>query len=71
MRDHYPDIYRKALQVLGKEKELKSYIQYCKNKRDTSFEDYSIFVHGFLLPFFESMRLNGKLSKGKKSIMGG
>ena len=69
MRNHYPNTYRIALQVLGKQKELISYIQYCKNKRDGSFEDYSIFVHGFLVPLFESMQLNGKLNSGRKTIM--
>ena len=71
MRNNYPFVYRKALQALGKEKELKAYIQYCRNKRETSIEDYSIYVHGCLLPYFKSMRLNGKLSMGKKSIMNG
>ena len=71
LRNHYPNVYKKALQVLGKEKELKAYIKYCKSKRDTCPEDYSIYVHGFLLPLINSMRVNGKLNEGKKSIMNG
>ena len=50
LKDYYPDVYRKALDVLWKKKELKEYVQYCRKKRYAKPESFSIYVYGCLLP---------------------
>ena len=71
LRENYPDVYIKSLHVLGKKRELNAYFQYCKKQRDSGYENYSVYVHGYLLPLLRSMRHAGSLKTGKKKIFGG
>ena len=40
----------------------------CRSYRDKSWETYSLYVHGYLLPTFDQMRSEGKLKRNTKLI---
>ena len=50
--------------VSNAESEIEDYMAWCKQKRE-SIENYSLYIHGFLIPEIQKQREGGKLSKGK------
>ena len=48
------------------ESEIEDYMALCKQMRE-SVENYSLYIHGFLIPEIQKQREGGKLSKGKLS----
>ena len=58
------------LRFLDQKSSVQKYIMDCKVHENASKEDeslnYSLFVHGNLLPWFDDLRKEGKLKKGKQ-----
>ena len=50
--------------VSNAESEIENYMTWCKQMRQ-SVENYSLYIHGFLIPEIQKQREGGKLSKGK------
>ena len=50
--------------VSNAESEIEAYMAQCKQMRE-SVENYSLYIHGFLIPEIQKQRDGGKLSKGK------
>ena len=41
----------------------------CKEHEDSNIKKYSTYVHGYLLPWFQSLRESGQLTIGSKLLM--
>ena len=53
--DHYPSLYHFALKHFKQYKELKDYMQECKNLENFPGIPikYSLYIHGYLIPWFQ------------------
>jgi len=70
LQHHYPGVFIAALKHMDrrdKDKELQSYSDYCKQQRD-SIEEYSLYVYGYLEPWFRELQEAGKLTDGEKQL---
>ena len=61
LRKKYTCLYVFALRSLGKEDELEDFTNMCKKYKKGKAENYSIYIHGYLLPWLEEQRATGQL----------
>lgn len=55
------------LKAEGKDSELNEFMIECKQyKREDDIYKYSLYVHGWLIPYLDKMRKEGRLTKVKK-----
>ena len=50
---------------MDKQKDLKDYMDHCKKLRGGDHGQYTLYIYGFLLPWLQEQREQGKLVKGK------
>ena len=62
----YPCLYIFILKELNFTEKLEHYKLKCKGLEEVNHQ-YSLYVHGFLIPYLEELREGGKLTKGKVS----
>ena len=54
------------LKAEGKDSELNEFMIECKQyKKEDDIYKYSVYVHGWLIPYLDKMRREGRLTKGK------
>ena len=54
------------LKAEGKDSELNEFMIECKQyKKEDDIYKYSLYVHGWLIPYIDKMRREGRLTKGK------
>ena len=64
LKKNYPCLAIFVLKGMGMDAEITKYMQECKTyERD--FRRYSIYIHGYWLPWLEMQRVAGKIKKGK------
>ena len=66
LSQQYPCLYMFMLTFLKKPDQLKEYIENCKSYKD-DLKNYSLFIHGYLIPWYDQQRSSGKLKIGKNS----
>ena len=69
MRRHFPHLYLICLEVFDRRWKAAQYRADCRKYRDAYYESYSTYVHGYLLPWFQSLRESGQLTIGSKLLM--
>ena len=62
--EHYPSLFIHVLRYLDKQERIEQYISQCKGYMN-EIEKYSLYLHGYLLIWFEEQRKAGKLIQGK------
>ena len=60
MQMKHPGVFAIGLRVMERDKELEAFWSYCKGLRN-SVNYYSIYVHGYLEPWFRELRAENKL----------
>jgi len=60
----YPCLYIFILQKLGHEEELRQYMQKCE-KYEYDYKKYSLYIHGYWLPYLKQAKESGLLKQGK------
>ena len=63
LSQQYPCLYIHVLKKRGRIEEMVNYMQECK-KLENDYKKFSLYLHGYLLPWFHLLRKSGKLSKG-------
>ena len=61
----YPGLYVEALRQSGRKKEMQDFMKVCKSHRYDRGEKFTLYIVGYLVPWFEQERLAGKLTFGK------
>ena len=61
----YPGLYVEGLIMTDRFDEIDAFKEDCKKSKDGNYLEYSTYVHGYLIPFFEYMREMGILKQGK------
>ena len=57
----YPSLFMAVLRRMGRESELTSYMDHCRQQREGDFLDYSLYVHGYVIPRIKQLRRAGRL----------
>ena len=60
----HPSVCIFILTRLDMNQYLTDYKDFCKSKEDNP-EDYFYYVHGYILPILQNMRVEGKIRRGK------
>ena len=60
LKRFYPSLYICVLQHLKRKDLLDKYMQECKEYINDS-KKYSLFIHGYLIPWVDQQRADGKL----------
>ena len=61
MRQSYPCLYIAVLEHQNKIQEKQEFMAECKKYENGAPLDYSKYVHGFLIPWLDTQRREGKL----------
>ena len=61
LKAHYPRLYLFSLEFMDRREEAEEFSKQCLEYRDKDWENYSYYVHGYLLPMLEKLREEGKL----------
>ena len=65
----YPGIYVSVLLQLDRPEEAKDFMDGCKLLRYGECDQFSLYVHGYLLPWHQKLRQLDKLTPGKSSML--
>ena len=65
LRNKYTCLYLFALKALNRQREYDNFTNRCKKYRKGKPENYSVYVHGYFLPWLEEQRAAGLLKHGK------
>ena len=60
MKQNHPILFIEFLKASKKDDQL---MEFCKGLRD-DYKHYTFYIHNYLLPWFESLRQDGRLKKG-------
>ena len=63
----YPCLYIFILSSNRKRVALTRYMEECKKEED-DFLNYTLYIHGYLLPWLEELRKRGRIKKGNSSV---
>ena len=62
---HFPCLCIHVMKKNGMKRELEKYMEDCKAKEDGEIGQYSLYVHGYWLPWLEMEREAGNLVQGR------
>ena len=63
-----PGLYIFVLDTYGKFGQVKEFMEWCKTFEFGDLGEYSVYVHGYWLPWLAKQRQAGKLKKGKSNF---
>ena len=68
--EFYPSLKIFILERFNQTKKLESYYQKCQEYQvEREFRDYSIYVHGYLIPWFGRLLEDGQLKTGGQEFI--
>ena len=67
MANFYPHIFSHLLSNLVETERLRQYTERCK-LHEYDYNKYSLFVHGYLMPWFEKQRAENRFNYSKKKL---
>lgn len=65
LKQTHHGVYLEALRATGRSRERTAFMKRCERLRDESYETYTQYVFGYLVPTVEEMRSQGELCKRK------
>ena len=68
LEQYYPCLYIYVIRKRGMDNELDRYMQECKKYENSNY-NYSMYVHGYFIPWLQQQRETGNIVKGKSYFL--